>query len=92
MSKSATPLRGIPFLAVALLAPPAARAESVRTVKLELSGSDASRFAVENLVGTLKVSSGPGSAVEIVATVYAETDELAAAGWELARDGARLVL
>ena len=75
-----TSLRPIPVLAVALLAAAAGlEAESVRTVKLELSGADASRFAVENLVGTLRVSPGTGNVVEIVATVYGESEELAGA-------------
>ena len=58
-------------------APPARGAETVRTVRAELSGADASRFAVENLVGTMHVTAGAGSAIEVVATVHAETPELA---------------
>jgi hypothetical protein len=75
-----TSLRPIPALAFALLAAASGlRGETVRTLKLELSGPDASRFAVENLVGTLRVSSGTGSSVEIVATVYGENEEIAGA-------------
>ncbi len=73
--------RLIPALATAALLAAASgiRAEDVRTLKLELSGADASRFAVENLVGTLRVSRGTGSSVEIVATVYGESDGLVSA-------------
>src|SRR5215471_15525951 len=66
------------ILAAGLLAaPPAARSETVRTIKTELSGADATRFAVENLLGTMHVTAGTGTSVEIVATVTAETAELA---------------
>lgn len=77
-----TSFREFPALAFALLAlalAPGLRAETTRTLKLELSGADASRFAVENLVGTLRVSPGTGAAVEIVATVYADNDDVAGA-------------
>src|SRR5262245_121435 len=69
----------VPSILVAglLAAPAAGRSETVRTIKTELSGADASRFAVENLLGTMHVSAGTGSSVEIVATVTAETAELA---------------
>ena len=70
----------ISLLAFSLLAAaPGLRGETVRTLKLELSGADASRFAVENLVGTMRVSAGTGSTVEIVATVYGENDAIAGA-------------
>ncbi|HYX19572.1 MAG TPA: DUF4097 family beta strand repeat-containing protein [Thermoanaerobaculia bacterium] len=75
-----TPLRPISLLAFSLLAAaPGLRGETVRTLKLELSGADASRFAVENLVGTMRVSAGTGGSVEIVATVYGENDAVAGA-------------
>ena len=66
----------------AALAVPAATAsgsESVRTVRMQLSGADAARFAVENLVGTMRIGAGSGPGVEVVATVHAETAELAEA-------------
>jgi putative adhesin len=75
-----TSLRPIPVLAVALLAAASGlRAESVHTLKVELSGAEAAHFAVENLVGRLRISAGSGSTVEIVATVYGESDDLAGA-------------
>lgn len=85
-----TLLRLIPALAMAIAAATAdSRAETVRTLKAELSGPDASRFAVENLVGTLRVTTGTGSAVEIVATIHAEKAELAdAVRLERVPDGA----
>ncbi len=67
----------------ALGAAPAARAaDTVRTLKAELSGPDAAHFAVENLVGTMRVTAGTGAAVTVVATVHAESADLA--------DGVRL--
>jgi len=79
MSKPTNCLQWIPTLAMALLAASPVRAETVKTLKLELSGGDASRFAVENLVGTLRISPGTGSAVEIIATVYGEKEDLVSA-------------
>ncbi len=70
-------LRRISFLSMLFAAAAAARAETSRTLRLELSGADASRFAVENLVGTTRVTAGSGDRVEIVATVDAESAELA---------------
>lgn len=49
----------------------------VRTVQAELNGRDLERFSVENLAGTLRVSSGSGNTVTVVATVHAETQALA---------------
>jgi len=61
-----------------LAVPPApANAETVRTVRAELSGADAAHFAVENLLGTMRIAPGTGPNVEVVATVHAETPELA---------------
>ena len=63
--------------------------EAVRTLRAELTGSEASRFAIENLVGTMEVTEGTGAAIEIVATVHAETSELAdAVRLEKVGDGA----
>lgn len=60
------------------LAPASSRAaDTVRTLKAELSGPDAAHFAVDNLVGTMRISAGSGAAVTVVATVYAESAELA---------------
>jgi hypothetical protein len=63
--------------ALAVLPAPAAASETVRTVRAELSGADAARFAVENLLGTMRIAPGSGPTVEVVATVHAETAELA---------------
>lgn len=60
-------------------APSGAHAETVRTVKAELSGPDAAKFSVENLLGSMRIAPGSGSSVEVVATVHAETPELAEA-------------
>ena len=62
---------------VAADAPPAQAADAVRTLKVELTGQEAARFAVENLAGTMRISAGSGPAVEVVATVYGESQELA---------------
>ena len=60
------------------LVPASSRAdETVRTLKAELTGPDASHFAIENLLGTMRISVGTGAAVTVVATVYAESPELA---------------
>jgi hypothetical protein len=55
----------------------AAHADEVRTIRAELSGADLSSFAVENLVGTMRISAGSGASVSVVATVHAQTAELA---------------
>jgi hypothetical protein len=64
-------------LAVAAVCAGGSGAQSVRVLKAELSGADAAHFSVENLVGTMRISAGTGSSVEIVATVSAESQELA---------------
>lgn len=51
-----------------------ASAESTKTVKLELSPTEA--FAVENLAGTMRVVAGTGSQVVAVATIHAESDRV----------------
>jgi hypothetical protein len=56
--------------------------EAVRTIRAELSGSDLARFAIENLVGTMRISEASVSSVIAVATVHAESQALA--------DGVRL--
>jgi hypothetical protein len=74
----ATAWSSIIVLGAALAVPPAAAtAETVRTIKAELSGADASRFSVENLVGTMRIAAGSGPSVEVIATVHAENDGLA---------------
>jgi hypothetical protein len=67
-----------------ILAAVPASAEVVRTLRVELNPAEASHFAVENLVGRMKVSAGQGDGAAIVATIHAE-DESLAAGVSLAR-------
>lgn len=56
-----------------------ARAEATRQLRVQLSGDPSRSFAVENLAGTMTVSAGSSDAVVAVATVHAESEELAAA-------------
>jgi hypothetical protein len=75
--------RTFAVLIAVFLAPALLRAdETVRTLKAELTGADASHFAVENLLGTMRISVGTEPSVTVTATVYGETAELA--------DGVRL--
>lgn len=71
------------LLCAVLLAVPGtlstARAEVSRTIRAELPAADLSRFMIENLAGTMKVTIGPGPGVVAIATIHAEDDELAAA-------------
>src|SRR5262249_23736982 len=65
-------------LALALVAPaPAARAESRRTLRVELSAGALGRFAVENLAGKMHVETAAVKTVVAVATIHAESDDLA---------------
>jgi Toastrack DUF4097 len=73
--RKALPLGLLPLLV--LLAAPGLAADSTRTLKAELSSQAAVHFCVENLVGTMKVVPGEGSKVVAVATVHAESDEMA---------------
>jgi len=70
-------LAALAALAAVLLAPPVA-AEATRTLKIEVPPS-AARFAIENLAGTMRVAPGSGNAIVAIATVHAESEELAAA-------------
>jgi hypothetical protein len=54
------------------------RADSTRTLRVQLKNPSAA-FAVENLVGHMRVSVGSGDAVVAVATVHAQSDDWAAA-------------
>ncbi len=66
------------FLTALFLAPALLQAdETVRILKAELTGAEASHFAVENLLGTMRISVGSGAAVTVTATVYGESAELA---------------
>jgi hypothetical protein len=68
----------VPCLALTLAAgAPLAVAETTRTVRAELSADALGHFAVENLAGTMRVVPAAGRTVVAVATVHAESDELA---------------
>jgi hypothetical protein len=67
-------------LALALVAAAAtctAHAETTRTLRATLSADAVASFAVENLAGTMTVIVGDTAAVEAVATVHADDDEVA---------------
>jgi len=64
------------LLLAVLLSAPAAADEVTRTLQTQLTG-DAGAFAVENLAGSMRVVLGSGGSVTAVATVHAESDELA---------------
>jgi len=66
------------LLTLWLFGTPAAPAEVTRTIRGELAAG-LSRFAVENLAGTMSVKTGSGASVVAVATVHAENEELAGA-------------
>jgi DUF4097 and DUF4098 domain-containing protein YvlB len=72
-------LAGALLAAGLLTATPAAAAEAIRKLQVELKGDPASHFAVENLAGTMRVVPGTGKTVVAIATVHAESDDLAAA-------------
>jgi hypothetical protein len=77
---SSRPLR---FLGIAVLAvsAPFARAEVSKTLRAHLTGVAGREFAVENLLGTMWVTAGSPADVDVmvVATIHAESDELASA-------------
>jgi len=58
---------------------PGITAEVTRTVRVELSADALPRFAVENLAGAMRVTTGAVKTVVAVATVHAESDDLAKA-------------
>ena len=57
--------------AFALFALPT-RAETIRTLRVELAGDEVSHFAVENLAGTMRIVPGNERSVVAIATVHAE--------------------
>lgn len=65
------------LLIAAVACAPAAGAEATRTLRLEYSPKPGARFAVENLAGAMRVRPGSGADVAAVATVHAESGELA---------------
>jgi hypothetical protein len=48
-----------------------------KVLNAEVSGADAARFAVSNLIGAMRVRSGSGPTAKVVATVHAESQALA---------------
>jgi hypothetical protein len=69
-------LLAVPVVAL-MAATPEVLAETTRTVRVELSADALSRFAVENLAGAMRVAPASGKSVVAVATIHAESDELA---------------
>ncbi len=68
-----------PYLSAALvlaLAGPA-HAEVTKTLNAEVPAGDAARFAVENLIGAMRVKAGSGPTVRVTATIHAESQALA---------------
>jgi lia operon protein LiaG len=65
------------FLSIVALAAGASAAEVTRTLKARLSGADLARYGVENLAGSMRVAVGSEDGVEAVATIHAESAELA---------------
>jgi hypothetical protein len=55
-----------------------ASAASRKTLRAEIPGASTREFAVENLLGAVRVSAGTGDTAVVVAHVFAESDELAA--------------
>lgn len=66
----------VSFVALLLVGPLSA-ADTTRTVRAELPESASERFGIENLAGSIIVRPGSGSRVVAVATVHAESAELA---------------
>lgn len=64
----------VPRTALVLFAALPAAAEGTRTLRLEIAASEA--FGVENLVGSMRIRTGSGRNVTVVATVHGETQAL----------------
>ncbi len=64
------------FVALLLVGPLSA-AETTRTIRVELPENASELFGIENLAGSMVVRPGSGSRVVAVATVHAESAELA---------------
>lgn len=73
------PIRLLGLLAVLTFVPLRARPEAVRTLRAQVANASSSAFAVENLLGTMRVIAGSGDAVVVVATVHSENGALASA-------------
>lgn len=67
------------LLVVIAFVPPSAQAEAERALRVQLPAASTRPFAVENLLGSMRVTSGSADAVVVVATVHAEDDALASA-------------
>src|SRR2546425_6344391 len=64
----------LPVIALMAIAP-GIPAETTRTLRVELSADALQRFAVENLAGVMRVTTGDVKSVVAVATVHAESDD-----------------
>lgn len=73
------PTAWLGLLAVIAFVPPGAQAEAERTLRVQLPAASTRPFAVENLLGSMRVTSGSADAVVVVAMVHAEDDALASA-------------
>lgn len=73
------PTAWLGLLAVIAFVPPCAQAEAERTLRAQLPGASTRPFAVENLLGSMRVTSGSSDTVVVVAMVHAEDDALASA-------------
>jgi hypothetical protein len=71
--------RVLALASTAILTAGLAHSEATRSLQVTLSGDPAAPFSVENLAGKMTVLAGDGDAVVAVATVHAESEELAAA-------------
>jgi DUF4097 and DUF4098 domain-containing protein YvlB len=71
--------RVLALASTAILTAGLAYAETTRTLRATLSADPAAPFSVENLAGKMTVLAGDGDAVMAVATVHAESEELATA-------------
>jgi DUF4097 and DUF4098 domain-containing protein YvlB len=71
------PVAAASVAALALLAASPARAESTRVLRAEVPAG-AKGFTVENLAGRMRVRSGSSDKTVVTATVYGETEALAA--------------
>jgi hypothetical protein len=71
--------RALALASTAILTAGFTYAEVTRTLRVTLAGDPGAPFSVENLAGKMTVLAGDGEAVVAVATVHAESEELAAA-------------
>lgn len=71
-----TTMSAVLLLLTVLVAAPAA-AEVTKTIRAELSPKGGAAWGLENLAGRLRVVAGSGSTVVAVATIHAESEELA---------------